>query len=76
MPVRSTSLVNANFLFCSRAKGAAMPTRTNFELAADKAALIKDSPARSPLATRSTRRRPVRISIRLSNTEVIEQEQQ
>jgi uncharacterized damage-inducible protein DinB len=34
-------LVNANFFFCSQAKGAAMPTTTNFERVADKAALIK-----------------------------------
>jgi DinB superfamily len=34
-------LINANFFFCSQAKGAAMPTTTNFERAADKATLIK-----------------------------------
>ena len=34
-------VVNANFFFCSQAKGAAMPSTTNFERAADKAALIK-----------------------------------
>src|SRR5947209_16180639 len=34
-------VINANFFFCSQAKGAAMPTTTNFERVADKAALIK-----------------------------------
>jgi uncharacterized damage-inducible protein DinB len=34
-------LVNANFFFCSQAKGAAMPTSTNFERVAERAALIK-----------------------------------
>jgi uncharacterized damage-inducible protein DinB len=34
-------LVNANFFFCSQAKGAAMPAATNFERVADKPALIK-----------------------------------
>ena len=34
-------VVNANFLFCSQAKGAAMPTTTNFERVAERAALIK-----------------------------------
>jgi len=34
-------VINANVFFCSQAKGAAMPTTTNFELVADKAALIK-----------------------------------
>jgi len=34
-------VVNANFFFCSQAKGAAMPATTNFERVADKAALIK-----------------------------------
>lgn len=34
-------VVNANFFFCSQAKGAEMPTTTNFERVADKAALIK-----------------------------------
>ena len=34
-------VVNANFFFCSQAKGAAMPATTNFEHVADKAALIK-----------------------------------
>jgi len=34
-------VINANVLFCSQAKGAAMPTTTNFERVADKAALIK-----------------------------------
>ena len=34
-------IVNANFFFCSQAKGAAMPTQTNFETVTDKAALIK-----------------------------------
>jgi uncharacterized damage-inducible protein DinB len=34
-------LVNANFFFCSQAKGAAPPATTNFERVADKAALIK-----------------------------------
>jgi uncharacterized damage-inducible protein DinB len=34
-------LITANFFFCSQAKGAAMPTTTNFERAADKATLIK-----------------------------------
>jgi len=34
-------LINANFFFCSQAKGAAMPTTTNFERVADKPALIK-----------------------------------
>ncbi|HMF93712.1 MAG TPA: DinB family protein [Vicinamibacterales bacterium] len=34
-------LVNANFFFCSQAKGVAMPATTNFERVADKAALIK-----------------------------------
>jgi len=34
-------VINANVLFCSQAKGAAMPTATNFERVADKAALIK-----------------------------------
>jgi len=34
-------LINANFFFCSQAKGAAMPTTTNFEREADKTALIK-----------------------------------
>jgi len=34
-------VVNANFFFCSQAKGAAMPTTTNFERVAERAALIK-----------------------------------
>jgi len=34
-------MINANFFFCSQAKGAAMPNNTNFETIADKAALIK-----------------------------------
>ena len=34
-------LINANFFFCSQAKGAAMPTTTNFERVAEKAALLK-----------------------------------
>ena len=34
-------VVNANFFFCSQAKGAAMPATTNFETVTDKAALIK-----------------------------------
>jgi uncharacterized damage-inducible protein DinB len=34
-------VVNANFFFCSQAKGAASPSRTNFEGVADKAGLIK-----------------------------------
>jgi len=34
-------VINANFFFCSQAKGAAMPATTNFERVADKAALIK-----------------------------------
>jgi uncharacterized damage-inducible protein DinB len=34
-------VTNANFFFCSQARGAAMPTTTNFERVADKAALIK-----------------------------------
>ena len=34
-------VINANVFFCSQAKGAAMPTTTNFERVADKAALIK-----------------------------------
>ena len=34
-------VVNANFFFCSQAKGAAMPTTTNFERVAESAALIK-----------------------------------
>src|SRR4029077_825296 len=34
-------VINANFFFCSQAKGAAMPTTTNFERVADKPALIK-----------------------------------
>ena len=34
-------VINANFFFCSQAKGAAMPTTTNFERVADKGPLIK-----------------------------------
>ena len=34
-------VVNANFFFCSQAKGAAMPTTTNFETVTDKATLVK-----------------------------------
>ena len=34
-------LINANFFFCSQAKGEAAPATTNFERVADKAALIK-----------------------------------
>jgi uncharacterized damage-inducible protein DinB len=34
-------VINANFFFCSQVKGAAMPTTTNFEGVADKAALVK-----------------------------------
>ncbi|HJZ77742.1 MAG TPA: DinB family protein [Vicinamibacterales bacterium] len=34
-------VINANFFFCSQAKGAAMPATTNFERVADKAELIK-----------------------------------
>src|SRR5262245_12852692 len=34
-------VINANFFFCSQAKGAAMPTTTNFERVDEKAALIK-----------------------------------
>ena len=34
-------VVNANFFFCSQAKGEAAPTTGNFERVADKAALIK-----------------------------------
>jgi uncharacterized damage-inducible protein DinB len=34
-------LINGNFFFCSQANGAAMPTTTNFERVADKAALVK-----------------------------------
>ena len=34
-------LINANMFFCSQAKSEAMPTATNFERVADKAALIK-----------------------------------
>jgi len=34
-------VANANFFFCSQAKGAAMPATTNYERVADRAALIK-----------------------------------
>jgi uncharacterized damage-inducible protein DinB len=34
-------VINANFFFCSQAKGDAMPTTTNFERVADKSALTK-----------------------------------
>ena len=34
-------VINANYFFCSQAKGAAMPTTTNFERVADRAQLIK-----------------------------------
>lgn len=34
-------VIGANFFFCSRAKGAAMPTTTNFERLTEKAALIR-----------------------------------
>src|SRR5437868_1224086 len=34
-------VINANFFFCSQAKGAASSSTTNFERVADKAALIK-----------------------------------
>jgi uncharacterized damage-inducible protein DinB len=34
-------VINANFFFCSQAKGAAMPATTNFERVAESAALIK-----------------------------------
>jgi uncharacterized damage-inducible protein DinB len=34
-------VVNANFLFCSQAKGEPPPSRENFEKVADKAALVK-----------------------------------
>jgi uncharacterized damage-inducible protein DinB len=34
-------VVNANFFFCSQAKGEASPAATNFERVAEKAALIK-----------------------------------
>jgi uncharacterized damage-inducible protein DinB len=34
-------VINANAFFCSQAKGDAMPSTTNFERVADKAALIK-----------------------------------
>jgi uncharacterized damage-inducible protein DinB len=34
-------VVNANFFFCSQAKGAPMPTTTNFETVTDKAVLVK-----------------------------------
>jgi uncharacterized damage-inducible protein DinB len=34
-------IVNANFFFCSQARGEAMPSATNFEQAVDKAALVK-----------------------------------
>lgn len=34
-------VANANYFFCSQAKGAAMPTTTNFERVMEKAALIK-----------------------------------
>jgi uncharacterized damage-inducible protein DinB len=34
-------VINANFFFCSQAKGAERPTTTNFEKETDKAALIK-----------------------------------
>jgi uncharacterized damage-inducible protein DinB len=34
-------VVNANFFFCSQAKGEAMPAKQNFEQVADRAAMIK-----------------------------------
>lgn len=34
-------VINANYFFCSQAKGEAMPTTTNFERVAEKAALVK-----------------------------------
>src|SRR5262245_15896209 len=34
-------VINANFFFCSQAKGAPRPSTTNFERVADKAALVK-----------------------------------
>jgi uncharacterized damage-inducible protein DinB len=34
-------VINANYFFCSQAKGAAMPTTTNFERVAETAALVK-----------------------------------
>jgi uncharacterized damage-inducible protein DinB len=34
-------VINANFFFCSQAKGAAMPTTTDFYLVTERAALIK-----------------------------------
>jgi len=34
-------VANANFFFCSQAKGTASPSTTNFERVADKAALVK-----------------------------------
>ena len=34
-------VANANFFFCSQAKGERMPSATNFEKAADKAAILK-----------------------------------
>jgi uncharacterized damage-inducible protein DinB len=34
-------VINANFFFCSQAKGEASPSKENFEKVADKAALVK-----------------------------------
>jgi len=34
-------VINANFFFCSQAKGASMPSATNFERVSDKPALLK-----------------------------------
>ena len=34
-------VINANFFFCSQAKGEAMPAKTNFERVTDKPALVK-----------------------------------
>jgi DinB family protein len=57
-------VVNANFFFCSQAKGEPPPSKENFERMADKAALVKGINDALSTATTFTTARRMRITTR------------
>ena len=59
-------VVNANFFFCSQARGEKMPMATNYEKATDKAVLVKGLIDALAYCDAATRRRPTPISRRWS----------
>jgi len=56
-------VVNANFFFCSQARGEAMPSSANHEQTRDKTALVKALTESLPTATPHMRPRPTRILV-------------